>query len=170
MTNCPAQAGETATMAKTTAEHPYQRNLAAYEAEQEWVKFDQTALKMQYKASFTHHKKRRAAYARNVTRAYDLLLSQYCGDVMKEQLETQPDYDTNIRDKPIAVQKPIKVLAHNPTRGRYHYACIYKSLERKLNIQQKDNKTIVTYKDTFEQNVEVLKMHLPVKHTLSLYH
>ena len=31
-----------------------------------------------------------------------------------------------------------------------------------LNIQQKDNKTIVTYKDTFKQNVEVLKTHLPM--------
>ena len=26
-----------------------------------------------------------------------------------------------------------------------------------LNIQQKDNKSIVTYKDTFEQDVEVVK-------------
>ena len=40
-------------------------------------------------------------------RAYGLLMSQYCGDVMKEQLETQPDYDTKIGDKPIAALQQI---------------------------------------------------------------
>ena len=86
---------------------------------------------------------------------------QFCRDVVKESLESQPDYDSVIRDHPIAALKRIRVLAHNPTRGRYHYACICELLERLLNIQQKDNESVVTYKDTFEQNVEVLKTHLP---------
>ena len=96
MPNSSAQAGETATLAEATTECLYQRNLAAYEAERERVKCDQTTLDMQYKLSFADHEKRRAAYARNVTRAYDLLMSQYCGDVMKEGLETKPDYDSKI--------------------------------------------------------------------------
>ena len=94
---------------------------------------------MQFKGAFADHEKRKAAYARNITRAYDLLMLQFCSDVMKERLESQLDYDSVIRDHPIAVLKRIRVLAHNPTRGRYHYACIYKLLERWLNIQQKDN-------------------------------
>ena len=107
------------------------------------VKFEQATRDIQYKALFTDHEKRRAAYARKVTRAYDLLMSQNCGDVMKERLETRPDYDTMIRDKPIAALQQIWVLAHNPTRGKYHYACIYKSLEQMVNIQQKDNEAMV---------------------------
>ena len=100
---------------------------------------------MQFKAAFADDKKRKAAYARNITRAYDLLMSQYCSNVMKERLESQPDYDRVIRDHPIAALKRIRVLAQNPTRGRYHYVCIYESLERLLNIQQKDNESVVTY-------------------------
>ena len=58
---------------------------------------------------------------RNITRAYNLLMLQCCRGVMKEQLETQPDYDGEIRDKPIAARQRIRVLAHDSTRGRYHY-------------------------------------------------
>ena len=117
---------------------------------------------MKYKESSTDNEKRRAAYGRNVAGAYDLLMWQYCRDIMKEQLETQPDYDTKIRDKSIAALQRIRFLAHNLSRSRYNYACIYGSLEQMLNIQQKDNKSIIMNTDTFEQNVEVLKTHLPM--------
>lgn len=72
-------------------------------------------------------------------------------------MKRKTDYKTNIRDKPLAALQQIKVLAHYLTRSRYHYACIYESLEQILNIQKKDNGSIVMYKDTFQQNVEVLK-------------
>ena len=55
------------------------------------------------------HKLKRAAYARNITRA-DLTMSQYCGDIMKKRLETQPDYGAKIRDKGIAALQQIKVF------------------------------------------------------------
>ena len=146
---------------KQKAEQQYQINLAAYTTEEECVRFDQATFDMQFKAAFADHKKRKAAYARIITRAYDLLMLQFWSTVVKERLESQPDYDSKIRDHPIAALQQISVLAHNPMRGRYHYACIYKLLELLLNIQQKDNKLVVTYKDTFKQNAEVLKTHLP---------
>ena len=36
---------------------------------------------------------------------------------MKERLESHPDYDSKIRDHPIAVLQRIRVLSLNPTRG-----------------------------------------------------
>ena len=145
----PAPVGDVLTAAEQRIEQQYQSDLAAYKAEEDRVRFDQTTHDMQFKAAFADHEKRKAAYARNVTRAYDLLMSQFCSDVMKERLESQPDYDNKIRDHPIAASQCVRVLAHNPTRGRYLYACIYESLEQLLNIQQKDNESVVTYKDTF---------------------
>ena len=86
----PAQAGAVATAAEQVDECLYQDALATYEAELERAKFDQIALDMQYKAWLADYGKGKAANVRNTTRGYDLLMSQYCSDVMKKQLESQP--------------------------------------------------------------------------------
>ena len=72
----PVPAGKTLTGAEQLKEQQYQNNLAAYTTEEERVKFNQTTYDMQYKAAFVDHEKRKAAYERNITRAYDLLMSQ----------------------------------------------------------------------------------------------
>ena len=96
---CPTQVGKVATTAEHKNKRQYQVDLAAYETKVERVKLDQTTLDMQYKTFFADHEKRKAAYVRNVTRAYDLLMLHYCINVMKERHETQPDYDSTIRNK-----------------------------------------------------------------------
>ena len=131
----PASCGKKPTRAEQNAEQQYQTDLAAYDAEEESVRFDQATFDMQFKAAFADHKKRKAAYERKIRRAYNLFMLQFCSNIMKERLESQPDYDSMIRDHPIAALQQIRVLAHNPMRGRYHYVCIYQSLERLLNIQ-----------------------------------
>ena len=67
--NRPTQAGAVAAAAEIVAGQIYQANLATYEAEVERVKFDQTTLDMQYKASLTDYEKRKTVYVRNITRA-----------------------------------------------------------------------------------------------------
>ena len=150
-----------AASAKKKREAAYATAMLAYENEKADCSFDQSTLDMKYKLALSEHEKRIATYDRNIIRAFDLLMSQFCSDVIKDRLESQPDYDVSIKDNPIEALKRINVLAHNPTRGRYHYACIYESLERLLNIQQMDKESVLAYKDRFEQNVDVLKSYLP---------
>ena len=87
----PAPVGNVLTAAEQQAEQQYNIDLAAYEAEEERVRFDQATFDMQFKAAFADHEKRKAAYARNITRAYNLLMLQFYSNVMKERLESQPD-------------------------------------------------------------------------------
>ena len=83
----PAPVGNVLTAAEQQAEQQYSIDLVAYKAEEQRVRFDQTTHDMQFKAAFADHEKRKAAYARNITRAYNLLMSQFCSDDMKERLE-----------------------------------------------------------------------------------
>ena len=87
----PVIAGAAPTVAEQNAEQQNQIDLAAYNAEEEHVRFDQATFGMQFKAAFADHKKRKAAYARNIARAYNLLMLQLYSNLMKERLESQPD-------------------------------------------------------------------------------
>ena len=77
----PAPANNVLTAAEQIAEQQYQTDLAAYNAEEERVRFDQATFDMQFKAAFADHEKRKAVYARNIMRAYDLFMLQFCSDV-----------------------------------------------------------------------------------------
>ena len=55
----PAPVGNELTASEQLAEQQYQTDLAAYEAEEERVRFDQTTHDMQFKAAFTDHEKRK---------------------------------------------------------------------------------------------------------------
>ena len=54
-----APAGNVLTPAEQIAEQQYQTDLAAYEAEEERVRFDQATYDMQFKAAFADHEKRK---------------------------------------------------------------------------------------------------------------
>ena len=64
-------------------------------------KFDQETENIKYKAAVSEHAKRENAYKRNKSRAFAILIKDYCTKIMQERLEELPDYDSTIKDDPI---------------------------------------------------------------------
>ena len=75
----------------TTRQQMHETAVKMYKAAVENQKFEQETENMSYKAAVTEHTKRENAYKRNKTRAFTLLIKDYCTKLMQERLEELPD-------------------------------------------------------------------------------
>ena len=124
------------------------------------AKYQQESYDMTYKSELSEHQKRVSAYDRNMPRAYDILMSQYCNTVMKHRVEEQKDYESTIKHKPIKALQVIKILSHDPVRARYSYASLLESMERLINIHQQDKESLLAYLERFKQVRDVASSYL----------
>ena len=67
--------------------------------------------------------KRKANYEGNMKRAYTLIYTR-CGRSIQHRIEALPDFEKEIRNKPIKLLKAIKVIMHDPERAKYPYASL----------------------------------------------
>ena len=138
----------------------YEFDLIAYQEAKATHDFEQSTLDMYFKARVNDWEKRANAYARNKTKAFDLLMKEYCHKTLKERLEGQSDWETTVQGDPVETLKRIRVLSHSPTRGRYPFAVITESVERFINVQQQQKESVTFFLDRFKQNVDVLESYL----------
>ena len=82
----------------------------------------QAGMDILYQAELERHLDRKATLEQNLHKAYALIFSTYCNNMMRNRIEEHSDYKTTIQDDPIELRTKIKVLMHNQIRAKYPFA------------------------------------------------
>ena len=122
-------------------------------------KLDQDGLDIEYAELLRAWIDRDKALTTNITKAYSLLLTNYCTTTMQRRLEEHPDW-TSIQDDPIALLKAIRSLVHEPIRANYPFSTMTEQLARLLNLRQMEAENLGDYIKRFKQEADVVKASL----------
>ena len=85
---------------------------------------EQVGLDIIYKAKVQRWIERQDTLESNLSKAYALIFDNYCAKSMQSRVEQHPDFEKQIRNDPIELLKTIKVVMHDPVRGKYPYSSL----------------------------------------------
>ena len=86
-------------------------------------------------------------------------MDKYVTDTMRDKIKTQTDYDTKIKNDPIALLEAIRTLTHDPIRSQYPFLSLLDSLYRLITIRQQDTESLQEYITRFKQVRDNFKKH-----------
>ena len=76
---------------------------------------------MKYQAEIAIYLKRVDMLKANATKAYAMIMDDYCTKAMKTRIQEHPDYATVIQDNPFKLLETIKAGMHEPLRAQYPF-------------------------------------------------
>ena len=82
-------------------------------------------------------KDRREAYDENMKKIFMKIFDEYCTPTMQNRLQQHPDYNSTLKDDPIATLETIEILIHNPVRVVYPMEALTDALKNFLLARQK---------------------------------
>ena len=135
------------------------KRVTSEETDKDKRKEDQEGLDIFYKAEINEHIKRSNLYKDNMKKAYALIMS-YTSKIMQNRLETLPNFESEIRDKPIKLLAAIRTKMHDPERTKYPFAALTLALMRLLTLCQYEKENLLEYSKRFKQAADVLQAHL----------
>jgi hypothetical protein len=124
---------------------------------------DQKGLDMKYQARLTRHLDREDALREGLDKAYNLIFTNYCTMVMQARIEQHPDYETKLKNNPIATLEAIKTLMHNSVRAQYPMVTMSGALDRLMNVRQQENESLLDYVKRFKQLRDVVASQMGTK-------
>jgi hypothetical protein len=126
-------------------------------AEDDDKTIEQAGLDIEYQADYEEYRARTRELDQGLDKAYALIFSTYCSKIMQGRIEAHPDYETKLKNNPIAVLEAIKSLMHESVRSQYPPATITDALCRLINAKQWENEQIMDYVKRFKQLRDVAK-------------
>jgi hypothetical protein len=82
---------------------------------------------------------------------------------MQARIEQHPDYETKLKNDPIAVLEAIKTLMHNSVRAQYPIVTVTDALGRLMNVRQLENESLLDYVKRFKQLRDVVASQMGTK-------
>ena len=71
---------------------------------------------MQWLEMFKLHNNRKTKFISEMRKGFAHIMDKYVTDTMRTKITTQSDYDTKIKNDPIALLEAIRTLTHDPIR------------------------------------------------------
>jgi len=87
-------------------------------------------------------------------------MNDYCTDGLKTRLVALPDYESTIRDDPLALLTAIKTCVHENARTHYPPVTISTHWDRLLKLKQAEEEDPPSYTKRFEQQLETVKGYI----------
>jgi len=106
------------------------------------------------------HVKREQHLHSNLPKAFAYVMNDYCTDGLKTRLIALPDYESTIRDDPLALLTAIKTCVHENARTKYPPVAISIHWGRLLNLKQAEEEDPPSYAKRFEQQLETVKGYI----------
>jgi len=110
----------------------------------------QTGLDIQWQEEFKEWQECRKTLKSGKIKACALIFQNYCTKAMQSRIEEHPDFETKIRDDPIALLEAIKTLTHDPVRAWSQFASETEALNRVVNLRQSKNENLPDYVKQFK--------------------
>ena len=83
--------------------------------EEDQRKVHQEGLDMQWLEMFKLHNSRKTEFISEMRKAFVHIMEKYVTDTMRTKITTQSDYNTKIKNDPIALLEAIRTLTHDGT-------------------------------------------------------
>jgi len=106
------------------------------------------------------HVKREQFFHSNLPKAFAYVMNDYCTDGLKNQLIVIPDYESTVRDDPLALLTAIKMCVHENTRTQCPPITISTHWDRLLKLKQVEDEDPPSYAKRFEQQLETVKGYI----------
>ena len=94
---------------------------------------------------------------KGLRQAYLILFNDWCTPSMKQKIQALPDFETTIRNDPIALLRNIEQLMHDSVRTSYRWRRWAIPFKRILNFRMEPNEDALDYIKRFKQEVDNLK-------------
>ena len=117
---------------------------------------EQDGLDIEYKESLSRYLDRVTALDQGLGKAYALIFDEYCTKSMQSRIEEHPDFDSKIKNDPIALLNTIKNIMHTPVRSQYPFATLTNALRELLNMRQREDEILADYIKRFKQVKEIV--------------
>jgi hypothetical protein len=121
---------------------------------------DQAGLDIKYQEELRRHLDRKDALREGLNKAYALIFANYCTKTMQSRIEEHPDYESTLKNNPIAVLEAIKTLMHGPVQAQYPLVSMTDALSRLVNAKQQESETLLDYVKCFKQLRDIAKSQL----------
>ena len=92
---------------------------------------------------------RKGSYAANKQKVYALLCGQ-CAKALQAKLQARVDFDTNIKNDPIALLKAIEGHSVSYQERQYPYRVIQDALKNFVHIRQKEDEDLIDFTTRFK--------------------
>ena len=102
---------------------------------------------------------REAKYESNKGNAYALLLGQY-SKVMKHNIKSRQDFDSNVDGNPIALLKAIEEHSVCYQENKFCILIVIDALKALINLKQKENEPLIDYIKRFKSSCDVVTAQL----------
>jgi len=96
----------------------------------------------------------------NLPKAFGYFMNDYCTDGLKHQLIAIPDYESTIKDDPLALLTAIKTCVHENARTQYPPFTISTHWDRLLKLKQAEEEDPPSYAKRFEQQLATVKGYI----------
>ncbi len=111
---------------------------------------------IEYKEVFRERREQKSILQDNEHKSYSLIMTM-CTSTMQHRIESDSDFDSNIKDNPYSLLKAIKKKMFDPAKSKYSFAVFTKQLERLLAIRQEDGESLTEYVKRFKQHRDNMK-------------
>ena len=121
---------------------------------------EQEQLNIQYELEMRFYLEKVRDFESGLSSTYALITNDYCTTAMRNRIEEQGNFSSEIDGKPIALLELIKSLIYENNRAQYCYVSMTDSLKRVLNMRQNDDEELTDYVKRFKYNYSILQKHL----------
>jgi len=87
-------------------------------------------------------------------------MNDHCTDGLKNRLLALPDFETSIRDDPLALLQAIKTCVHENAVTQHPPITVSRHWDRLLNLKQNSEEDHPSYAKCFEQQLDTVKGYI----------
>ena len=120
-------------------------------------KADNAARAVVYRAEMEAWSLAKMKYKQGKLRAYAWIMKDYVTTALKAKIQGLPNFDDEIKDKPIILMDTIRNLTHETDEYRYPYGTVVETLVKFLNLKQQEDESLLQYSERFKEQRNVLK-------------
>jgi hypothetical protein len=121
----------------------------------------QAGMDILYQAKLERYLDRKDTLEQNLTKVYALIFSTYCNKTMHNRIKEHPKFESLICNDPVKLLNKIKVLMHNPIKGKYPFVSLTKAISRMLNLKQSEKEGLVlVYVNRFKESCNIMKSYV----------
>jgi len=120
----------------------------------------QSGLDVEFSARMSSHVKRELFLHSNLPKAFTYVMNDYHTDRLKNQLIAIPDYESTIRDDPLALLTAIKTCVHENTPTQHPPVAISTHWDHLLKLKQAEDEDPPSYAKRFEQQLGTVKGYI----------
>ncbi len=115
----------------------------------------QDGLDLKYQARITLHTTREQVLKANCTKAYALIMDDYCTKAMRNCIQEHPNFASKIQDDPFELLVTIKSCLHEPVRAQYPMISLVDHLATLLTCKQQPDEQLIEWSKRFKQYLDL---------------